>query len=148
MAAASGAFGVKAGYNQSAGGYYTVVAAIAPANFLAFTPGTGSGGAATVGTFATLTWASEVGGGKTSSLLAVGNVLKDMGKTVVSSGRTFRKFQGVAASFVGAGGVTGVVGTAAGVNPTGYLTGYLEVAREGTGGVSSAPVFNSLARAF
>ena len=140
MATGSGAFGLKAGFNQSGGGYYTVISTIAVANFQAYTPGTGSGGATTAGTIATYNYAAD-GAINTSSLLAVGNVLKDMGKTVVSSGRTFRKFQGVAAASLSTFGVTG----AGPVSPAaGYVTGYLEVAREGTGVVAG----NLLARAF
>jgi len=126
MAAASGAYGVKAGFNQSGGGYYMVLSTLSKANFSTYTPGTGSGGATTAGTFATYNYAD--GATDTSSLVTgTGNLLKDMGKTVISSGRTFRKFQAVAAAKDGAFGVAGT-GSA-------YVTGYLEVSREGTGEV-------------
>jgi len=140
MAAASGAFGVKAGYNQSAGGYYTVVADIPLTNFYTLTPGTGSGGAATVGTFAAYSWTNDLLN-NTSSVLLAGRLLKDMGRTIVSSGRTFRKFQGVyGGAALNSFGVAGVATN----GPTGYVTGYLEVSREGL----AAGTRNQLARAF
>ena len=81
--------------------------------------------------FSTAVWASQ---GDTSTLInASGKVLRDLGKTVVSSLRTFRKVQAVVSSFS-----MGVyVGTAVGAYPAGaatgqlageeFLTGYIEI---------------------
>ena len=128
MATGSGAFGAKCGFNQSGGGYFVALEAL-NAKLLTLTPGTGSGGAATVGTFAVYNWAGDAGAGSLSSLVAVNKVIKDMGKTVVSAGRTFRKFQAIAPLTASATGVTGQAASA--TNP-GYLTGYLELTREGS----------------
>jgi hypothetical protein len=70
----------------------------------------------------------------TTAANAIGTVgasklLKDMGKTVVSAGRTFRKFAPVVAGLgVSSFGVVGAAGTA---TNTGYGSFYLEVGREG-----------------
>jgi hypothetical protein len=73
--------------------------------------------------------------------------LKDMGKTYVSSGRTFRKVQLIvpgtypnSAVATGAGVSTfGVAGQSEAAQPTAdYLTGYIELGWEGIG--SAAPV--------
>lgn len=132
MAAASGAFPVKAGFNQSGGGYFYVLSSIVgPAQ--SFTPGTGSGGATTAGSFA----AASLGSGP-NARLAAGNLIKDMGKTVVSSGRTFRKFQTIGPSANSASPTLGVVGGAATATDPGYATFYLEIGRDGAGyGVGS-----------
>jgi hypothetical protein len=63
---------------------------------------------------------------------APGAVLKDMGKTLVSSGRVFRKVQ-VVANTTATEGVGGVD-----VAPTAYITGFIELpGQHGSGG--SAP---------
>jgi hypothetical protein len=120
MSAASGAFGAKPGFNQSGGGYYLIVSSVVN-QFLTLTPGSGSGGAATVGTFAAYTYNSAK---DESTILGANRVIKDMGKTVVSAGRTFRKFQAVAAASLSTGGVYGSNAT---TTSPGYLTGYLEL---------------------
>jgi hypothetical protein len=77
-------------------------------------------------TFSTALWASPVSGTKyTSTISSIGlGVLRDMGKTVVSSGRTFRKVQLVVSSAV----QDGVGGSAPGTNPMeDFLTGYIEL---------------------
>lgn len=123
MATGSGAFGVKGGFNQSAGAYYLVISSVAE-QVLTYTPGTGSGGATTQGSFANMTGVGTA--------YDAGVLIKDMGRTVISSGRTFRKFQAVLntnaayASSLGVGGVA-----ASGANP-GYLTAYLELGRDGS----------------
>jgi len=82
--------------------------------------------------FSTAVWASQ---GDTSTLInAPGKVLRDLGKTVVSSLRTFRKVQAVTSSI--SNGVS--VGAAVGAYPAGaatgqlsgeeFLTGYIEIA--------------------
>lgn len=140
MAAASGAFGSKCGYNQSAGGYYLIVSTIAPANLLSVsTAASGSGGATVPAVLATYSgWAAD---GQFSTLLTAGNVLKDMGKTVVTAGRTYRKFQATANVNLSTNGVTGTAATA--LN-TGYLTGYLEVPQGG----APATTTNLIARMY
>jgi hypothetical protein len=73
----------------------------------------------------------------TSLATAGGAVFKDMGKTLVSSGRVFRKVQLVANT--GADLVTGTAGVG-GVDtaPVNYLTGYIELpGQHGNGGYSA-----------
>ena len=114
---------IAAGFKQD-NAYLRVVANVAPANFLAYTPGTGSGGAFLPGSFATFDWTGTSTGALSTTLLA-GNTLKDMGKTVISSARVFRKVQlmGAAAN----PGVSG--GSVVGVSPS-FGVGYLEVASD------------------
>ena len=102
----------------------------------------GNGGDAKVGNFSTPTfwWAAPPAGanaqaGLVSTLLVgpatggtVGGLFKDMGKTVVSASRTFRKVQMVVPGLSSAG-----VGE---VSPDqSYLTGYIELA--GAGGYAN-----------
>ena len=73
-----------------------------------------------------------------SSLNAGQCLLKDIGKNVVSAGRTFRKIQLVVRQS-GTTSTGGVEGNALATNPNAdYLTGYIEFGFEGTG--QSAPV--------
>ena len=76
----------------------------------------------------------------TSSLMAAAGsaIFKDMGKTLTSSGRVFRKVQMVVSTgnvlFGGTSGVGGVDNT-----PVNYLTGYLELpGQHGSGGFGTA----------
>lgn len=124
MSTKSGLFQASSGYSQQAGSYYLTISSIAE-QFLTHTPGTGSGGSATVGTFTNFTYTLNT---QSTVLMAANRVIKDMGKSIVSAGRTFRKFQAVAPQYVSSSGVTGDAGS--NTNP-GYLTGYLEVADEG-----------------
>ena len=65
-------------------------------------------------------------------------LLRDLGKTVVSGGRTFRKIELVVRQS-GSNSTFGVEGNALGTNPNAdYLTGYIEFGYEGTG--QPAPV--------
>lgn len=100
-------------------------------------------------TFSTASWAWVGTSGGTagtpyvSSIVAAGGLLKDIGKSVVSSNRYFRKVQLVVRNGgapVSTGASTfGVAGTNTGVLPNSdYLTGYIELGLEG-GGVP-APV--------
>lgn len=126
--------------NNADTGYYINVGSIA-GRVLAYNA-TASGPA-----FSTATWCNSVGGangGVQSALLSTlvnpgQAVLKDMGKTVVSSLRTFRKVQLVVPASLAPStfGVTGLAGT---VYPAGndYLTGYIELGFEGAG--TPAPV--------
>ena len=115
------------GPKQSAGGFFIPLGNVATA-VLQYTTVGGAGGSFLAGSFATASWAQ--GGSapsrftSTISTLAAGGLLRDMGKTVVSAGRTFRKIQ-LMTSTVSTGGVNGV-GT--GGNPNvDYLTGYIEL---------------------
>jgi hypothetical protein len=139
MATGSGAFPVKAGFNQSGGAYLYIVDSALAGKLQVFTPGSGSGGATTVGTFATA-GATDLPGGL-STLFGSGRLVRDMGKTVVSAGRTFKKIQAVSpagadnnssATF----GVTGPAGTA--TNP-GYATFFVETGYAGANADASVP---------
>lgn len=125
MSSHSGHFQASEGYNQQGGAYYIVISSIT-AQLQTYTPGSGSGGATTVGSFATFSY----GATNQSTFLGVGATIKDMGKTVVSAGRTFRKFQAVAPTSYSTAGVAGA--QASTTNP-GYLTGYLEIDKDGSG---------------
>ena len=132
MAANSSAYGAKAGYNQSGGDYLLIVSTITPANLNVLTPGTGSGGATTVGSFASAAVADLPL--NMSSFFTAGKLLKDMGKTVVSSGRSFRKVQAVVNTASNSSPTFGVNGAAV-TNAPGYATFYRETSREGAGPV-------------
>jgi hypothetical protein len=138
MATGSGAFSVNPGFNQSGGGYYITLSTIIP-NMLTFTPGTGSGGATTSGTFAPYTWGNAGSDASYSTFVGANRVIKDMGKSVVSAGRTFRKFQAVIPSSVGTLGVAGASSNGS-ATTGGYLTFYLEIARDGTVATTSIPL--------
>lgn len=100
------------------------------------------------GTFSTAKWATTYAKGGfgnatygnvyLSSILTAGaGVLKDMGRTVVSANRTFRKVQ-LVTSGRGSTLSTFGVGGAAGTTPVeDYLTGYIELGFDGNSG---APV--------
>ena len=70
-----------------------------------------------------------------SSLVAVagGAILKDMGKTVVSSNRTFRKIQMVYGGATNQLSTNGVVWKAGTTPNEDYATGYIELGFDGTG---------------
>jgi len=134
MATGSGAFSAKAGFNQSGGAYYMSLETLYT-KAQAYAPGSGSGGATTVGIFTPLSQ-SLTAGTDTSSLSSVSGqyqLLKDLGRTIVSSGRTFRKFQAVVPTTNNSSVTFGVGGSTLG---NGYLGMYLEVGREG----AAAPV--------
>ena len=128
---------LASGFSQSASAYLTIVSDLTFTRFLTYTPGTGSGGAALPGSFAPY---NVVSLGNTVNLstsqLKAGNMLKDMGKTVVSTGRVFRKVQVMAAA--GNPGISG--GSVSAGTGDNFLTGYLEVASD----AGDTP--NSLAR--
>ena len=99
-----------------------------------------------VAQFSTAQWAAAGGyagnafGSKyLSSVNGAGRgILKDLGKTVVSSGRTFRKIQLVVRQ-TATTSTFGVEGQGADTTPnTDFLTGYIELGFEGQG--SPAPV--------
>jgi hypothetical protein len=97
----------------------------------------------TSNTFSTATWATN--GGQTAATITgftstlstttAGLIFRDMGKTVVSSLRTFRKVQVVVPNAVS---TFGVGGRAAGVTGEDYFQGYIELGFEGNG--TPAPV--------
>ncbi len=145
MSAASGAFGAKAGFNQSGGGYYIVTGSGLPAlaNFV-IAGQQGSGGASVPPQLSTGTTANAnimVGlnaASSLSSMLASGQVIRDMGKTIVSSTRVFRKFQATYPRSLSTGGVGGPVSGAitGSTADTGYFDFYLEVTQGGSPGTA------------
>lgn len=85
------------------------------------------------GAVAAATWATNAGNDlRTLPLIssAGAGLLKDMGKTVVSASRTFRKVQLVVSSVstFGVGGASGSVAP-----QTDFYTGYIELGAEGYG---------------
>ena len=87
------------------------------------------------GTFSTAQWAFW-GAGGTSTINASGKLLKDMGRTVVSSTRVFRKVQVVVpGNQLSSFGVSGPAGTTPNAD---YFTGYIEMGLDGSG--TPAPV--------
>jgi hypothetical protein len=142
MSSGSGAFGTKAGFNQSAGGYLVgTTAAVILSSLQVYTPGSGSGGATLVGSFSSMVNTVNAGGVDLVAAAVAGGtsgtLLKDMGKTVVSTGRVFRKYQVVGPTKFTAS-TFGVVGAAGSSTQAGYLTGYLEVPG-GNAGFTPAP---------
>jgi hypothetical protein len=149
MASGTNAFPSRAGFNQSGGSHFMVLTALQPTPTSAtgsfvqalVNPGSNSGGAFVNPTLSTVTMESIFGAGATNAPALVGQnkMLKDMGRTVVSAGRTFRKFAPVVAGLgVSSFGVAG--GPAVGAN-TGYGAFYLEVGREGaSAGLGPAPI--------
>jgi hypothetical protein len=115
-------------------------AAALPSTILSFTAGAGAPlrtvnaqGVGANGSFATSTWATAA---PYFGILSSGQcLLRDMGRTVVSAGRTFRRVQMVVpdAAF---SATSGVGGAAAGVDAD-YLCGYIELGLDGNG--SPAP---------
>lgn len=149
MASGANAFTSRAGFNQSGGAHFMTLGNLQPTAATAATsyvmalvnPGSNSGGAFSNATLSTVTMESIFGAGATNANLLVGpnKMLKDMGRTVVSAGRTFRKFAPVVAGLgVSSFGVAG--GPAVGAN-AGYGSFYLEVGREGlSAGLGPAPI--------
>ena len=143
MATGSAAFNTRGGYNQSGGANYVVVADLAAEIIYDVPVGAGSGGAATFPapianstTPLTKQWGLGL-----SSVTVAGSIIKDMGKTYISSQRTFRKFQAVSNAAGGAAtfGVTGPAPNGANGTTTGYFTFYLETSREAQNGGSTRP---------
>ncbi len=94
-------------------------------------------------TMSVASWSYFGSGRPLSTLNSAGAVLKDMGKTVVSSLRTFRKIQLVAVGGTYGGSNSTLstfgVGGRSGTTPNeDYLTGYIELGFEGNG--NPAPV--------
>lgn len=89
------------------------------------------------GPLSTAAWATTSKFTSTINAAGTGALLKDMGKTLVSAGRTFRKVQLVHPSTPSTFGVQGDAGTTPNVD---YLTGYIELGFEAQGLGSPAPV--------
>lgn len=133
-------------------GYYMPLSSLQDRVY-AFTPGSGAGGSWAQGSFSTAAWATlfiapATGNPYLSSINGAGQgILKDMGKTVVSAGRTFRKVQLVNANagpngtkYVSTNGVGGQNG--AGSTPVqDYLTGFIELGFDGQGVPAPVAVF-------
>lgn len=102
------------------------------------TAGSNSGGAFVNPTFS-LVAATDAAIGIVAAEVAAGKLLKDMGKSVVSAGRTFRKFAPVGTGNVRYSSSFGVVGPAATAPQAGFGTFYLEVGREGNPGTTAVP---------
>jgi hypothetical protein len=154
----TGALPSRAGWNQSGGAHFIIMTDLANANGTTVSAylntfsnaASNSGGAFTQGSFKLVSareafgLPSDTAVGVAAAGVAVGagKLLKDMGKTVVSSGRTFRKFQAVAtgsANFVSSFGVQGGAAPSPANGNTGYADFYLEVGREGSAGAAAAP---------
>ena len=148
----TGALPSRAGWNQSGGAHFIVMTDLGNTGTYINTltsAGSNSGGAFVSATLASNSAVTLFGAATTAqsnaaiAAVGAGKLLKDMGKTVVSSGRTFRKFQAV-----GTGGTAtsnfastfGVQGGPAVAPNTGYADFYLEVGREGAGLATPAPI--------
>ena len=151
MSAGTNAFNARAGFNQSGGGYFMVLSALANSdgttttnNFVntLVTPGSNSGGAFSNPTFAPALMSAVIGTGTTAanaaSFVQANKLLKEMGRTVVSAGRTFRKFAPVVPGLPSTFGVVGQAGSTTTGN-AGFGAFYLEVGREGAGS-TPAPI--------
>jgi len=116
--------------NSSVNPYFLVVSSIGTTSFWNYTAPAGSGGSFSNATtnfvaynFAGDSNAQANAAANTSSLLTAGNMLRDMGKTVVAAGSTFRKVQMLASSILTGANTTGITGVQG--QRTGYLTGYI-----------------------
>lgn len=116
--------------NQTDIGYFVTLANMA-GKVYAYAP-------TSAAVFSTASWAAVGAGASLSSINAAGGILKDMGKTVVSSSRTFRKVQCVLPASFPALSTFGVGGRAATAAGEDYFTGYIELGFEGNG--TPAPV--------
>jgi hypothetical protein len=147
----TGAHPSRAGWNQSGGAYFIIMTDLGNTGSFINTltsAGSNSGGAFVNAGLASNSAVNAFGAATTAQSNAAiagvqaGKLLKDMGKTVVSSGRTFRKFQAVgtgSANFASSFGVQGGPAPATANGNTGYADFYLEVGREGSAGTTAAP---------
>jgi len=140
MAANSSAHPAKAGFNQSGGAHFIIMTALDNTYINKINvASSGSGGAATAPTF-TAVAATDAAIGLGAGDVAIGKLLKDMGKSVVSSGRVFRRFQSVGSGVAKFNSTFGVNGATPSAANGGYGTFYLEVGREGQGAATPAPI--------
>ncbi len=123
--------GIKQNHNDI--GYFITLGSLI-GQVYTVTPGAGNTGTLNP-TVSTVSWAAaNLAGGlgvPVSTIKASGAILKDLGKTVVSSSRTFRKIQLMLPN-TGATSTFGVQGQNRG-NGDDYLTGYIELGFEGQG---------------
>jgi hypothetical protein len=132
---------MTAGFKNAPLANLLIVSTIGAASMFSYSAPAGSGGSFNATTSNLTAYAGFDGGLNVSSLTTVGNTLRDMGKSVVLNGSTFRKVQALVPGVPNAtggsnGGVTGVQGT-----PTGYATFYVQVpgsAASGDQGTNSA----------
>ena len=91
-------------------------------------------------TFTSTSWCT-VGSRYLSSLTGAGTgLLRDVGRTYISAGRTFRKVQLVVPQSTGTVSTFGVNGKT-GTNPVeDFLTGYVEVGFDAASGTQPAPI--------
>ena len=91
-------------------------------------------------TFTSTSWCT-VGSRYLSSLVTAGaGLLRDVGRTYISAGRTFRKVQLVVPQSTGTVSTFGVNGKT-GTNPVeDFLTGYVEVGFDAASGTAPAPI--------
>ena len=141
MSAGTNAYGANCGFNQSGGAHFIIMTSLTNTSINSITTAaTGSGGAVAAPVLA-LVAATDASVGLTAADVVAGKLLKDMGTSVVSSGRVFRKFAavgtGTAAKYASSFGVNG---SAAVAPNAGYGTFYLEVGREGAGSATPAPI--------
>lgn len=137
---------VSRGFKQSAGGFFVPLSDVG-SKVLAFTSVGGAGGSYLVGSFAKAAWAiggtTPAAATSTISAIAAGGMLRDMGKSVVSAGRVFRKVQ-LLSNTVSTGGVGGPAGVS--TNPdVDYLTGYIELGSGLTNGGTPSTTFAPVA---
>lgn len=134
-------FGRTMKQSPADGGFYMPLSSLQNVIY-AVTYGTGTGGSFAQGTLTTAAWATLTYNGKGNPYLSSVNgagtgLLKDMGKTLISANRTFRKVQLVNAR-VETQSTNGVAGQntyqSAGAQPSSdFLTGYIELGFEGQG---------------
>lgn len=140
MAGLGNMYPAKAGFNQSGGNTYIILTQLDNTyiNKVSVAP-TGSGGATTVPSLAAAA-ATDAVIGLGAGDVAPGKLLKDMGRSVVSAGRVFRKFESIGTGATKFNSTFGVNGAAGSTLNTGYGTFYLEVGREGQGPAVPAPI--------
>ena len=97
---------------------------------LSYTEGTGAGGSFLPGSFSSAATVLDSVYLSSISSLGAGGLLRDMGRTVVSSNRTFRKVQIVGPSLAG-----GVVGS----STSKYDTAFIELATGNAWATAAVP---------
>jgi len=137
---------MSAGFKQGGGFFVPLTDLTGGGNatncrILSYVPGSGAGGSYLPGSFSNALWATAGNSAasphtSTISAIAKAGVLRDMGKTVVSASRTFRKVQ-LLTSSVSTAGVAGQAGTNPDVD---YLTGYIELSSGNNVSATAAPV--------
>ena len=140
------AFGGNKAYAQGGGGYFYILDANLPNKLqIAGSPtqASGSGGAWSVGSFSPALNNTTALPGGSSSLFGAGRLVRDMGKTLVSAGRSFRKIKGVLPTAPQTALTLGVANPDAGpyagqvtATDSGYLTFYVEMGRDGLNDVN------------